>query len=428
VAHQKWGAKPWAADVAPAIALARDGFEILPKTHDFFDEQVKKLHRGDAELARLYLVGGELPAVGTRLKNDDLAHTMELLAQKGRDGFYRGEVADKIVAASQRGGGVLAPADLSDYEARIVEPLVMDFRGYRLASAPPPANGASLFMPMMKALEADDFGGGPLRTAVNLDRIGRVWRIVEPQERRLIADSPAARTNFEILISPESIRAIRERATGSEPAGKSSSSLDDGPLYESAMAATTQWMIADAQGNIACCTQSLSLHFGAGVVPPGTGVVMNDSMSNFAYADSKSLNFVVPGRRPRSTIAPTIVERDGKLRFAIGVPGAARIPTALLQVLLDRLVLNRPLADAIGDTRVHYVAAVHKDEADSFEAEQSLPAGVADELRTLGWKVILPEESGRGRHFGGVNAIEFNPDGSLSGYPDPRRTNAAAGY
>ncbi len=427
-AHQKWGARPWADDVASAIALAQMGFEVLPKTRDFFDEQIKKLHRGDAEIARLYLVDGELPAVGARLKNEDLAHTMELLAQQGRDGFYRGETAGKMVAASQRGGGVLALADLAGYEARIVEPIEMEFRGYRLLSAPPPANGASLFLPIMKALEADDFGGGPLRTAANLDRIGRIWRIVEPQERRLIADAPASRSNFEMLISPDSIRAIREKAAATAPAGKSSASLDDGPFYESAMAATTQWMVMDAQGNIACCTQSQSLHFGAGVVPPGTGVVMNDSMSNFAYADNQSMNFVTPGRRPRSTIAPTIVERDGKVQFAIGVPGAARIPTALLQVLIDRLVFGRPLADAIGDTRVHYVAAVRKDESDSFEAEQSLPTDVAEHLRALGWKVILPEESGRGRHFGGINAIEVNTDGSLTGYADPRRTNVAAGY
>ncbi len=431
-AHQKWGVKKWADDVAPASALARDGFEILPKTRDFFEEQEKKLHRGDGEIARLYLVEGALPAVGTRLKNADLAHTMELLAARGRDGFYRGEIAEKMVAASHQGGGVLALADLANYEARIIEPLAMDFRGYRILSAPPPANGASLFLPILKALEADDFGRGPLRTAANLDRVGRVWRVVEPRERRLIADSPQSRLNFQTLISPESIRAIREqaavRSAAPVPTGKSAVWIDDGAFYESPMAATTQWMVVDAEGNIACCTQSLSLHFGAGVVPPGTGVVMNDSMSNFAYVDTTSLNFVAPGRRPRSTISPTIVERDGKPLFALGVPGAARIPTAMLQVLLDRLMFDRPLAEAIGDTRLHYVAAVKPEELDTFEAEQSLSTEVADGLRASGWNVVLPEASGIGRHFGGVNAIEFNANRTLSGYADPRRTNAAAGY
>jgi gamma-glutamyltranspeptidase/glutathione hydrolase len=103
-AHQKWGVRPWAEDVAPAVALARQGFEILPKTRDFFEEQEAKLRRGDPELARLYLVDSRLPAIGTRLANDDLARTMERLARQGRDGFYRGEVAERIVAASQRGG------------------------------------------------------------------------------------------------------------------------------------------------------------------------------------------------------------------------------------------------------------------------------------------------------------------------------------
>ena len=429
-AHQRWGAKKWADAIAPVIALARDGFEVLPKTQDFFDEHLAKLRRGDAEIARLYLTGGELPAVGSRLKNADLAHTMELLAAHGRDGFYRGEVAEKLVAASQRGGGLLALGDLARYEARIVEPIAMDFRGSRLYSAPPPAHGASLFLTIMKALEPDDFGGGPLRTAANLDRIGRVWRIVEPQEFQLIADSPESRRNFENLISPESIRAIRAQAAAT-PAPmpvRKAASPGRSPWAESPRAATTQWMVVDAAGNIACATQSLSLHFGAGVVPPGTGIVLNDSMSNFNYVDPANLNFVAPGKRPRSTIAPTIVMRDGRPVLAIGLPGSTRIPTAMLQVLLDRLALNRPLADAIGDTRVHYVAPYRSEDTEVFEAEDSLPASEVASLRARGWKVALPEEAGRGRRFGGVNAIELNADGTLTGYADPRRTNAAAGY
>ena len=126
--------------------------------------------------------------------------------------------------------------------------------------------------------------------------------------------------------------------------------------------------------------------------------------------------------------------RGGQPVLALGVPGGARITTAMVQVLLDRLALNRPLADAIGDTRIHFVAPTRQAEAASFEAEKSLASDLAAGLRTRGWKVELPEEPGRGRHFGGVNAIEFNSDvmpagaASLTGYADPRRTNAAVGY
>ena len=427
-AHQKWGAKKWADDIAPAIALARAGFEILPKTRDMFEEQDAKLHRGDAEIARLYLPGGKMPEIGSRLKNEDLAHTMELLAQNGRDGFYRGEIAERMVAASKQGGGVFALADFAHYEARITEPLAMDFRGYHLVCAPPPASGPALFLPIMKALEDENFGGGPLRTAENLDRIGRVWRVVLPQVSRSIGDDPRARANFDALIAPASIRAIREKAKTATASLESGAVTSDEPFAESPLAATTHFIVVDAAGNIVCATQSQSLHFGAGVVPPGTGVVLNDSMSNFEYANAKHINFVAPSKRPRSTISPTLVFRDGKPVFAIGIPGAARIPTAMLQGLLDRLVLNRPLAEAIGDTRFHFSAPARRGESEAFEAERSLPVATAEALRAKGWRVVLPEEPGRGRHFGGLNAIEFHADGTLTGYADPRRTNAAAGW
>ncbi|MSU22312.1 MAG: gamma-glutamyltransferase [Opitutus sp.] len=427
-AHQKWGAKPWAEAVQPAITLAREGFRILPKSREFFEESEKKLHRGDAEIARLYLPDGKLPRVGALLPNEDLARTMEAFARGGRDGFYRGPVAEKIVAASQQGRGVLTLGDFARYEARIVEPMTMDFRGYRLVCAPPPASGAALFLPIMKVLEHETFSPGGLRTAANLDRIGRVWRVVGPEAFKIVADVPESRFLFEKLLAPDSIAALRQRARlPAEPARRKSARLDD-PFFESVMAATTHWLVADAQGNIVCATQSQSLHFGAGVVPPGTGIVMNDSMSNFAFTDPKNLNYVVPGKRARSTISPTIVFRDVQPALAIGLPGAARIPTAMLQVLLDRLALNRPLADAIGDTRFHLVSSFAKGEGDSFEAEGSFPAAEAAALVALGWKVALPEAAGTGRHFGGINAIEFNADGSLTGYADPRRTNVAAGW
>jgi len=429
-AHRKWGTKPWAEAVQPAVALARKGFRILPKTRELFAEQEKKLRRGDAEIARLYLPGGKLPAAGSLLPNEDLARTMEALAQRGRDGFYRGPVAAAIVAASQKGGGVLTLEDLAGYEARITEPIQATFRGYTLMCAPPPASGAALFLPIMKALEEESFGGGPLRTAENLDRIGRLWRVVFPHIARTVGDAPESRFLFEKLLAPDSIAEIRAKAFSPAAAKKKVAGGwgEISPFYESEMAATTHFIVADAQGNIVCATQSQSLHFGAGVVPPGTGVVLNDSMSNFSFVDLKSLNGLAPGRRPRSTIAPTLVLRGGRPVFAIGIPGSSRIPTALLQTLLDRLALNRPLAEAIGDTRVHYSSPFRRDDGEAFEAEQSFPHAVSQEMQARGWRVNLPEPAGTGRHFGGINAIEFNADGTLTGFADPRRTNAAVGW
>ena len=425
--HQKWGSKPWAKDVEPAIALARDGFRVLPKSRDLFEEQIKKLHRGDPEIARLYLPDGQLPGPGLLLPNPDLAHTLELLAQHGRDGFYRGPVAEAIAAASSQGGGAITLGDLASYQARLTETVGVDFRGYRIESAPPPASGAAMFMPALKVLEEDAFGGGPLRTAANLDRIGRVWRVVEPEAYRIIGDTAESRSSFDKLVSPAYIRGLRRKSRLPLPAVPALTA-QDGSETGSEMAATTQFIIVDQHGNVVCATQSLSVHFGAGVVAPGTGVVLNNSMSNFEFKDAANPNYLAAGRRPRSTIAPTLVLLRGQPVMALGVPGAARIPTAMLQVLLDNLVLHRRLSDAIGDTRFHYMIPWKAGDELTFEAEQSFSSVQADMLHALGWKIDLSEPAGRGRHFGGVNAVEIAPDGMMTGYADPRRTNTAVGY
>lgn len=426
-AHQKWGHLPWADLVAPAIQLARAGFEILPRTRDFFAEQEAKLRRGDPEIARLYLPGGQLPAIGTRLPNPDLATTLAHLAAHGRDGFYRGPVAAALLAAVARGDGTLTAADLADYQPHFTTPSTIEFRGHQLLAAPPPTSGAALFLTILKVLEPAPFTPGPLRTADNLDQIGRVWRQVQPLVQDRIADVPEAAFNFERLVAPDSVAALRRRAQLDAPLAPAAW-RDDSGSSPSLLAATTHFLVADAAGNLVCATQSQSLHFGAGVVPPGTGVVLNNSMSNFAYTTPGHVNDLAPGKRPRSTIAPVIVLRAGRPVFALGVPGAARIPTALLQVLLDRLVFARPFAEAIGDTRLHWERNWRRGDEESIAAEASLPAAERAALQRLGWKVDLPEPAGTGRYFGGVNVIEILPGGGYTGYADPRRTNAAAGY
>lgn len=431
MAHEKWGTRRWQDDVEPAIALARTGFQVLPKSTDFFEEQAKKLRRGDPEIARLFLPEGKLPEAGQLLPNPDLARTLTLLARKGRDGFYRGPVAEAIVAAMRKGGGSVTAADLNGYEARLADPVAISFHGNRILSAPPPSNGSAMLFPALKALETETFPEGSLRSAAALDHLGRVWREVEPEAYRMIGDVPASRFYFEKLIAPDSIEALRARAALPSAARTEAADLDDAdaaPESRRAVGATTHFIVVDRQGNIVCATQSLSVHFGAGVVAPGTGVVLNNSMSNFEYGDPQHVNFVATGRRPRSTIAPTIVFREGRPMLALGVPGAARIPTTMLQVLLDRLVLGRTLADAIGDNRFHFSIPWRPGDVATFEAEQSFPSGPANALRKLGWKVQFIEPTGRGRKFSGVNAVEFGPGGQLTGIADPRRTNAALGY
>jgi gamma-glutamyltranspeptidase/glutathione hydrolase len=249
----------------------------------------------------------------------------------------------------------------------------------------------------MLALLQDEPLAPPLRSAANLDRIGRAWRAALPSVQASVGDPAGANTPHVAVM---------------ETAG-----LND---------ATTHFIVVDRHGNIVCATQSLSLHFGAGVT--AAGIILNDSMSNFSYADPASPNYLAAGRRPRSTITPMLVMHDGRPILALGVPGAQRIPTAVLQVLLDHLWLSRPLDEAIGDTRMHWFKPLTGEDPDTIESENNLDPAVAGELRALGWRVDLREPAGTGRHFGGVNAVTLNPDGSRTGYADPRRTNAAIGH
>ncbi len=494
-AHRRWGVRPWADNIRPAVALARRGFTVLPKARALFEEKEEVLRRGDPEIARLYLPGGRLPEAGSHLPNEDLANTMELLAADGADAFYRGPVAAAIVAAAQKGGGILTREDFARYEARVVEPAGVSWLGLEIMSGPPPSSGSALMLPILKALEPESWSG-PLRSAENLDRLGRVWQQAQPRASRSIADVPEARSNLARLLSDASIAEIRREAgllaAHARPAAASdvtmqskvervdpnalwdfrlqksalgatrsafqhtqslrrnmvrlhgsgsdrpSPTLTDWlalfgdafePELEDAHASTTHFIVVDQAGNIVCATQSQSLHFGAGVVAPGTGVVLNNTMNNFAVSNPRSVNYLAPGKRPRSTITPTIVLRDGKPVLALGIPGAQRIPTAVLQVLLDHFVFHRPLAEAIGDTRLHLLNPMRPDDPNNvFEVEESLPADVEAGLVKLGWKVVRREPAGAGRHFGGLNAVELRPDGSRTGYADPRRTNAAIGH
>lgn len=423
-AHRRWGERAWAMDVAPAVALARTGAVVLAKSRDQFAEEEAKL-RADAGMAGLFLPEGRVPAVGTRLPTPALARTLAAIADGGAAAFYSGDFARAAVAAAAADGVVLSMEDFANYAAREVEPVRGRVFGVEVVGSPPPTTGIALVLPMLKALEP--WGREqPERSSASLARIGEVWRRVQPEVAATVADGPGGAAAVAALLSPEAIARFR----GREPVGAPAVSWH--PAVEadwtSDQQSTTHFVIVDAAGNAVSVTQSLSLHFGAGVVAPGTGVVLNDSLSNFAYQDPTSPNLGAPGKRPRSTIAPALVLRDGRLVLAIGLPGGQRIPTALFQVLFDHLGAGRELAAAIGDVRWHLLNPRGGRPARTWEVEGGLPTAVAAGLRAEGWLVEEVEVAGTGHHFGGFAAIEIQPDGTRRGFADTRRTNAAAGY
>ena len=197
-------------------------------------------------------------------------------------------------------------------------------------------------------------------------------------------------------------------------------------LDDLAYASTTHLVVADAAGNMVSMTQSLSFHFGSCVVAPGTGILLNDSMSNFNVHGPTSVNYIAPSKRPRSTVAPILVTKNGRPFLALGIPGGQRIPTTTIQLLVDVIGRGDPLDQAFGLPRFHVRRPVKSKEAlNLVDIEADAPAELDDQLHELGWTPVRQQRDGH--YFGGGNAVEFQGDGHLLGVADPRRTNYTAG-
>ncbi len=453
-AHQRWGSKDWDELVAPAAELADRGVTVSEKMHQMMRPKQELLSR-DPEATRLYLADGQTPAIGTTITNPDLARTLRLIAADGPKAFYEGEIAERLVAAATKAGAPLTRDDFRNYKPRSGDSLVVKYDGYRVYSCPPPLTGGVTVLATLRALDgvaALDTTDG--RDPKYIDLVGRVLLSVYPRIARTVADVPTAVADARELFKDETVRAIRQEAEAAEPAHAANSQSGSGLLFDGralppafatsqkgeptphaayaamlnilpeAEASTTHLIVADGEGNIVCLTQSLSYHYGACVVAPGTGIVLNNSMSNFATRDPAGCNYIAPGKHERSTIAPIIATKKGKPVLALGIPGGQRIPTTTLQLLTDILHFATPPDEAFDRPRFHVRRPRGSDEAANIvDLEEDAPAEFDEQLAAMGWD---PERHPRnGAYFGGGSAVYYRADGTMQAVADLRRTNAA---
>lgn len=427
-AHRRWGSQPWDELVAPAADLAERGVVINDVMHGMFAAKVSSL-RQDDEAASIYLRDGQAPPVGARLVNADLAATLRTIAEGGVDAFYRGPIARRIVAAASAGGSSLSVDDFAAYKAEVSEPLLVDFAGYQVATCPPPLNGGATVAAALAALNQLPLDSSDANIeAAQADRLGRVLQCVYPEVQEAIGDMPPARAAALQLAGQAAAERFAAHAAELDPRAPYAQS-EPATIETSADAlpdaSTTHLVVVDAAGNMVSLTQSLSLHFGAAVVPPGTGVLLNDSMSNFSTHDPASVNHAGGGKRARSTIAPVIVTRGDEPVLALGIPGGQRIPTTTLQLLCRVLEREQPLDEALAASRYHLQRPLNSRQPPNVVdyEDDADPAWVA-EMQRRGWR--MKPRRRNGRYFGGGNAAQYQPDGTLLGVADPRRTNAAA--
>jgi gamma-glutamyltranspeptidase/glutathione hydrolase len=332
---EHYGRLPLARSLAPAIGYARDGFAVDAHYRRLAQFRLETLRRSPAAAA-IFLSDGEAPAEGRIIRQDDLASVFEAIARQGRAGFYAGPVAAALVDGVRAAGGIWTPRDLADYQVIERPPIEGSYRGIRVVSASPPSSGGIALVTMLNILS-----GYPLE---RLDGVTRKHLVIEAMRR-------AYRDRAAYLGDPDFVSIPRELTDPAYAAGlRNSIRLDRATPSESLPgggddpvgADTTHFSILDREGNAVAATLSINLPFGAAFVPPGTGVLLNDEMDDFAARPGapnayglvgSEANAIAPGKRPLSSMTPTLLDDGGRMAI-LGTPGGSRIISMVLLATL----------------------------------------------------------------------------------------------
>lgn len=354
LALKQYGTLSRATVIAPAIALAERGFVLEPGDVEMLRVATDDFH-ADAASGAIFLNHGNAFNPGERLVQHDLARTLRSVSQRGAEGFYRGPVADAIATASTRGGGLITRQDLTQYQAVERKPVECDYRGLHIISAPPPSSGGVVICEILNILEGYPLQDWGFRSARAVHLQLEAMRIAYTDRNGLLGDPDFVRNPVDHLIDKHYAEQIR---TGIDPGRAGTGSAQ--AVHEGAN--TTHYSITDAAGNAVSVTYTLNGWFGARVTAAGTGVLLNNEMDDFTskvgQANMYGLmqgepNAIAPGKRPLSSMSPTIVTRDAKPVMVLGTPGGSRIPTAVLHTLINVIDYGMNIQEAVDAPRFH---------------------------------------------------------------------------
>ncbi len=359
MARERYGTLPRKHLLQPAIDLARRGFVLDRGDIAMIDYAAMELRLDPASRNIFLGEAGSLPKVGHRLVQKDLAASLKRISRDGLDGFYRGETAKALAAASQAGGGLITEADLLAYRAIEREPLECDYRGYRIISAPPPSSGGVVICEVLQVLEAYPMAEAGWGSAQGTHWMIEAMRHAYVDRNHYLGDPAFVDNPIARLLAPEHAAKIRAAIIDNRAGDSDALSPGKAPHEGSN---TTHYSIADAAGNVASVTYTLNDWFGAKVTAAGTGILLNNEMDDFTAAVGTpnmyglvqgEANAIAPGKRPLSSMSPTIVSRDGKPVMVVGTPGGSRIITAVLHTLINVIDFRMDIQEAVDAPRFH---------------------------------------------------------------------------
>lgn len=403
--------------IQPAINLAEQGFEVPAALHLNLRSAAKRLTRND-EANRVYLGGtGTAPAMGSLFKQPDLAATLKRVRDKGFDGFYKGKTAELIAAEMQRGGGVMNADDLASYRAIERQPVRSSFRGYDIVSSPPPSSGGVHVSQILKLLEPYPIEEMGHNSAAYLHLLIESMKLAYADRSEYLGDPDRTEIPVEALTSESYLDG--RRALIQDDVATPSELIKPGSVDDNESTETTHFSIVDQFGNVVTNTYTINFSFGSGIVVPGTGMLLNNEMDDFAakpgFPNGYGLvqgeaNAVAAGSRPLSSMTPTLVFKEGKPWVATGSPGGSRIITAVAQTLLNLMAFDMTLGMATSSPRIH-----HQWMPDMAMVEPGISADTVNILEASKHKILRSNST-----IGRVNSVQIE-DGWFYGYADPRR-------
>jgi gamma-glutamyltranspeptidase/glutathione hydrolase len=425
LAHEKYGARPWKELVEPAVRLAADGFAIDPHLAGSLNGWLKQTAQFSEAQRVFRKPDGSAWAAGDRLVQKDLAATLRLIADAGPDAFYRGAIADQIVAEMQAGGGLVTKADLAAYEAHVRTPIRGVYRGHDVFAPPPPSSGGVALVQMLNILENFDLARQGRTSATTTHQLieamsrayfDRAMHLGDPA----FSDVPVERLTSKAYARQLATRIVPDRATRSEELGKGVITLAEGE-------STTHFSIVDRAGNAVANTYTLQDSYGSFVVVRGAGFLLNNEMTDFnlqpGVTDRRGrigtdANLVAPGKRMLSSQTPTIVLKDGKVRLVTGSPGGRTIINTVLHMVTNVIDFEMDIRAAVDAPRMHHawMPDVVRIERDRF------PAATREALEVMGHRI---ESTAR---QGDAHSIWVDPaTGLRHGAADKRLSGKAAG-
>lgn len=425
-AHRRYGSgrMSLAELIAPAIRLAREGIAVEADLADSLPVIAPRLARFPSS-ARIFLRPDGTPLrPGDRLVQEDLARTLEAIAQQGPAGFYEGATASRIVAALAAHGGIMTPEDLRTYRPVIREVVRGRYRGYEVASMPPPSSGGVHLIQLLNLLEPLALGQRGHNSAETIHLMVEAMKLAYADRAQFLGDPDSVRIPVRGLTSrayADILRALIDPARA-----RPSADIRAGDPAPHEGEQTTHFSVVDREGNAVANTYTLNFSYGLGLVAEGTGVLLNNEMDDFAARAGATnafglvqgaANLPGPGKRPLSSMTPTILFRDGKVAMVTGSPGGSRIITITLQTILNVIDHGMNIAQAVIAPRVH-----HQWLPDAIDVEEGLSVDTLALLAARGHRIVP-----RGT-FGNVNAIVAVPGGWAGAADTRQRGTLAAGH